>query len=73
MVTWTTQTMEKIKGRETKTMIRLFRFKRSKDEAWVAYHTRTCNIARKIWIRMVLPLLNMINWREYVASHGMGM
>ena len=47
--------MEKIKGWETKTMIRLFRFKRLNEETWVAYHTRTCELARKIWIQMGLP------------------
>ena len=39
---WTIQTLERIKGWETKRKILLFRFKRHKDEMWVAYHTRTC-------------------------------
>ena len=54
---WTQQTMEKIKGRETKTMTRLFRLKRQKDETWVEYRTRACNMARKIWVQMGLPFL----------------
>ena len=41
---------------ETKTVILLFRFKRHKDETWVAYHT-TCEMAKKIWIQMGLPFL----------------
>ena len=36
-------------------MVRLFRFKRRKDETWVEYHTRCCKAARKIWIHMGLP------------------
>ena len=47
----------KTKGWETKTMIKLFRLKRQKDETWVEYHTRTCNLARKIWVKMKLPFL----------------
>ena len=27
------------------------------QETWVKYHTRTCNMARKIWIQMGLPFL----------------
>ena len=54
---WTIQTMEKIKGWETKTMTRLFRLKRRKEETWVDYHTRTCDMARKIWVQMGLPFL----------------
>ena len=44
-------TLERIK-----TMLRLFRFKRH-EETWLNYHTRTCNMARKIWIKMGLPFL----------------
>ena len=33
---WTIQTSERIKGWETKTMLRLFRSKRHKEETWVA-------------------------------------
>ena len=47
----------KIEGWETKTMTRLFRLKRRKDETWVEYHTRTCNMATKIWVQMGLPFL----------------
>ena len=36
-------------------MMRLFRFKRGKDETWVEYHTRCCKAARKIWIQLGLP------------------
>ena len=60
------------KGWETKTMIRLFRFKRHKEETSVDFHTRTCNMARKIWIQMGLSLSVSKKCREYVASHGMG-
>ena len=28
-----------------------------KHEAWVEYHTRTCIMARKIWVQMKLPFL----------------
>ena len=54
---WTEQTMENINGWETKTMTLLFRLKRQKDETWVEHHTRTCNMARKIWVQMDLPFL----------------
>ena len=54
---WTQQTMAKIKGWETKTMTRLFRLKRQKDETWVEHHTRTCNMARKIRVQMGLLFL----------------
>ena len=51
---------------ETKTM-RLFRFKRQKEETWVDYNTRTCTVARKIRIQMCLPFLQEkiaeIMWR----------
>ena len=67
------QTMEKIKGWETKTMMRLFRFKRKKDETWVKFHARTCIMARNICIQMGLPFLHEkfaeSMWR---AMHGMG-
>ena len=72
-MTRTIQTMEEMRGWESKTMIRLFRFKRYKDEAWVTYHTRACNIARKMWKRMVFSRSNDTNSRQYVASHGIGM
>ena len=49
---WIIQTLEKIKGWETKTMIRLFVFERQTEETWVGYNTRTCNVARKIWVQM---------------------
>ena len=51
---WTIQALERTKGWETRTMLRLFGFKRHKEETWVAYHTRRCNMARKIWIQMCL-------------------
>ena len=38
-------------------MMRLFRFSRGKDQTWVEYHTRTCNLDRKRWIQMGLPFL----------------
>ena len=47
----------KIKGWETKTITRLFRLQKQKDETWVEYHTRTCIVARKIWVQMDLPFL----------------
>ena len=31
--------------------------KGTKKETWPNYHTRTCNMARKIWIKMGLPFL----------------
>ena len=40
--------MKKIKGWETKTMPRLFRFKRHEDETWVLCHNGPCEMARKI-------------------------
>ena len=50
----TIQTMDSTKRWETKIMMRLFRFRRVKDETWVEYHTRCCKAARKIWIQMYL-------------------
>ena len=50
-------TLDKIKEWETKTMLRLFRFKRHKEETWVDNHKITCNMARKIWMQMGLPFL----------------
>ena len=38
-------------------MTRLFQFRRHKDDTWVDYHTRTCNLAREIWTKMGLPFL----------------
>ena len=35
---WTIKTLERIKEWETKTMLRLFRFKRGKEETWVGYY-----------------------------------
>ena len=46
----TIHTLDRIKKWETKMMMRLFRFKRGKDETWVEFHTRCCKDARKIWI-----------------------
>ena len=64
---WTVLTFDKIKGWETKTILRRFRFKRNKEETWVDYHTRTCNTARQIWIQMGLPFLHEVTaeciWR----------
>ena len=54
---WTIETSERIKGWDSKTMLRVFRFKRHKEETWVDYHTRTCKMARKISIQMSLPFL----------------
>ena len=45
------------KGWETLTMVRLFRFNRMKDETWVDFHTKTCNMAGKIWIHIDFPFL----------------
>ena len=55
---WTTQTLERIKGWETKTMVRLFRDKRHKEETWVADHKRICNMSRKIWTQMGLSFFH---------------
>ena len=49
--------MDRIKRWETKIMMRLFRFKREKDETRVEFHTRGCNDTRKIWIQIRLPFL----------------
>ena len=40
--------MKQIKGWKTKTMPRLFRFKRHEDETWVLGHIGPCEMARKI-------------------------
>ena len=53
----TIQTMDSTKRWETKIMMRLFRFRRGKDETWVEYHTRCCKAARTIWIQMGLLFL----------------
>ena len=66
---WTIQTMEKIKGWETKTMTRLCCLKGHKEEPWVDYHTRMCNMDRKLCINMGLPFLH----EKHVASHGMSL
>ena len=55
---WTIQTLERIKGRETKTIPRLFRVRKHKEETWVEFHTRTFHIARKIWVKMGPPFLH---------------
>ena len=52
--------LERIKVWETKTELRLFRFKRQEEETWVDYNARTCGTARKIWIRMGLPFLHEV-------------
>ena len=67
------QRLQKINGWETKTMTRLFRLKRQKDETWVENHTRTCNMAKKIWVQMGLPFLFEKNCRKNVACHGVGL
>ena len=46
--------MKKIKGWETKTMLRLFRFKRHEDETWVLCHNGPCEMARKNMTQMGL-------------------
>ena len=51
----TIQTMDRIKKWETKIMMRLFRFKRGKDETWVEFHTRCCKAARKNGYRWADP------------------
>ena len=56
----TIQTMDRIKRWETKIMMRLFRFRRGKDETLVDYHTRCCKAARKMWIQMGFFLFCMI-------------
>ena len=53
---WTIQTFERIKGWETKTMLRFCRFKRQKEETWVDYYARTCKTARKTWIQIGLSV-----------------
>ena len=63
---------QKIKGWEIKTMPRLFRFKRNKEETWVDYCTRTCNLTRKMWMQMGLFFLYEKNRRKCVTNHGMG-
>ena len=64
----TIQTMDRIKRWETEIMMRLFRFRRGKDETWVGYRTRCCKAARKIWIQMGLSFLYDIiaesMWRD---------
>ena len=47
--------MEKSKDGETKTMTRLFRLEDEKEKTWVEYNTRTCTVAREIWVQMGLP------------------
>ena len=54
---WTVQTKDRIKRWENRIMMRLFCFKRKKDETWVEFQTRCCEAARKIWIQMGLPFL----------------
>ena len=53
----TIQTMDSTKRWETEILMRLFRFRRGKDETWVGYRTRCCKAARKIWIQMGLSFL----------------
>ena len=47
-------TLDRMKSRETKAMYRLLRFNREKDETWTDSCTRTCRIARKMWVKMNL-------------------
>ena len=54
---WPTQTLDRTKGWKPRQMLRPFRIKRHKEGTLVDYHTRTCNVARKIWIQMGLPFL----------------
>ena len=74
-LSWTVQTMEKIKRWETKRMTRLFRLKRQKEETCVDYRKKkkkTCNVARKMGADgPALPAWN--NCRKHVACHGMGL
>ena len=51
------KTFERIKEWETKTMLRLFRFKKQKEKTWVDYYARTRRTARKIWVQIRLPFL----------------
>ena len=46
------------KGGRQKTMTKLFRLKRQKEETWVEFQTRTSIMARKIWEQMKLPFLH---------------
>ena len=48
--------MEKIKRWETRILTALFCLKRQKEESWVEYQTRTSIMARKICVKMKLPL-----------------
>ena len=41
-------------------MLRLFGFKRQREETRVDYHTRTCNMTRKIWTEMGLLFLHEV-------------
>ena len=47
----------KVKRWETKMMMSLFRFKTGNDKTWVDFHTRSCEDARKIWIKLGLRFL----------------
>ena len=49
-----------IKGWETMTVRRLFRFNKKEDETWANYFTRTARTARKIWTKMKLPFLSEV-------------
>ena len=62
----TIQTMEKTKGWKTKTMMRLFHFKRHEEETWVDCNTGTCNVAIKTRKQMGLPFLHEKNGTKYV-------
>ena len=43
---WTIHAVDRINRRESKKMMRLFRFKRGKDEPWVEFHSRCCKAVR---------------------------
>ena len=52
--------MDRIKGRETKVLRRLFRKKKIEDESVQGFCMRTAKPVRSIWNKMKLPLLNEI-------------
>ena len=66
---WSRETLDRIKGWETTTMRRLFRFKRKEDETLTGYCTKTARASRTIWKKDEASIV----WyacRKHVESHG---
>ena len=46
--------------------------KKRKEETWSNYFTRTCRIAKKIWVNIVTLIVRNAR-RQYVETYGLGL